>query len=124
MLLCAMFLAIGFTSCGDDDDNDEPSDSLVGTWLSKQIEHGEVWYVQLNFKSNGTVDYKEWVEGDSDYDDAYSGKWSTAGDVLTVKWTDDYDGETWTEAYRFSINGNKMMLYEYSDTEGELFIRQ
>lgn len=32
--------------------------------------------------------------------------------------------ETWTENYRFSINGNKMMLYEYSDTEGELFIRQ
>lgn len=49
MLVCVSF---AFTSCGDDDDDElDPENSIVGTWLSE--EH-EGFYGETTFKKNGT----------------------------------------------------------------------
>lgn len=50
MLMCVGF---AFTSCGDDDDDDEldPENSIVGTWLTESYSG---FYGQTTFRKNGT----------------------------------------------------------------------
>ena len=83
--LCVI-MAMAFTSCSDDDD--EPAgNSVVGTWrLSLKESDGEFWYCQYNFKSNGTLEVKDWISESnepSSYED--QGTYTVTGSFITIK---------------------------------------
>lgn len=117
--LC-FIMSMAFISCSDDEDEPE-KDSIVGTWLLSQPESdGEYWYCQYNFKSDGTFEVKDWStpsEEPSSYE--ASGAWSVSNDYLTLKFIDE-DPET----YRFSLDGNKLILYDYEEPGANVFVRK
>ena len=117
--LCVI-MAIAFTSCSDDDDEPE-NNSIVGTWLLSLPESdGEYWYCQYAFKTDGSFDVKDWStpsKEPSSYE--ASGTWSVSNDMLTLKFTDE-DPET----YRFSLEGNKLIIYDYEDPGANVFVRR
>ena len=97
MLLAMMVAALGFTACGDDDEDDGGSgysSFLVGTWQVEDEDSyaDEVEYVQ--FKSNGT-----YINVQYDEDGLYitKGTWKVSDNELTMKETDgEWKGTSFT----------------------------
>lgn len=87
---------IGFTSCSDDDD--ENNGGIVGTWQSV---HVDTW---------------EEIDGVLSEDGAYSGPYTGATAVFTAdgKYILKEDGETETATYK--LTGNKLILEADGDT--------
>ena len=109
-----MFLA---TSC---DTDDEPTDSIVGTWkLSLKDSYDEgYWYCQYNFKKDGTFEVKDWSSGSkepSSYE--ATGKWSTNNNILTLYFTD----EEYSETYSYKLDGKKLIIYDYEEDGPNVF---
>ncbi len=121
--LCVI-LAIAFTSCGDDDD--EPSNGtsgttgIVGTWRLTLVEsNGESWFCQYHFKADGTLEVKDWSSHSSEpasYE--AKGTYSVSGSYLTIK----IDGE-YEETYKFSLEGNKLIIFDYEDDGPNVFYK-
>lgn len=108
--LCVI-MAMALTSCSDDDD--EPaSNSIVGTWrLSLKESDGRFWYCQFNFKSDGTFEAKDWnseSKEPSSYE--WKGTYALSNSFITIK----FDGEG-EETYSYSIEGNKLIIYDYDE---------
>lgn len=118
--LCVI-MSLAFVSCSDDDgDGDKPTDkALVGKWrLTIDEGDGDVWYVEYNFKSNGDFEGTEFESGDRE---TFYGKWSVAGNMLTLDFYDDgeYDG---SETYEYAFDGKKkLIIYDYEDEGPNVF---
>ena len=114
LLAVAILSSIAFTACGDDDDDNDVSDSkIVGTWkheYSKSVykENGKVveeyedtwntYKMTWEFNSTGTLFMNE--EGDKEwYNYTYSGK------KLTV-----FDHEGYTEYTVKKLTGNTLII--------------
>lgn len=57
-----------FTSCGDDDKDDEPEGvqtAIVGTWNASDAEDGETVFITYTFRSNGMFSARYWSESES-----------------------------------------------------------
>lgn len=119
MLLCAIFMAVGFTSCSDDDDDEG---SIVGTWLYMVQEDEDQWYCQLDFKSDGSLHSKSWYFSDETDSREYTFKWSVTADILTLTGTEN--GETIKEAYRFKLDGNQLIIYDFDEDGPNVFVRK
>lgn len=108
--LCVI-MAIAFVGCSNDDDEPE-NNPIVGTWkLSLSEGGGSYWYCQYNFKSDGTFEVKDWTSNSTEpanYEG--SGTYSVSGSVLTLNYNEEE-----TETYRFSVNGNKLTIYDYEE---------
>lgn len=102
-------LCVGFTSCGDDDDDD--TNIAVGTWVTQE---GRRSYT-FTFRSNGsgTAIFK--------YEDSYSGtetdsekfSYTITGKnkgIITSDYNDSYSGSSKQVLY-FVIDGKHMSLY-------------
>lgn len=116
--LCVI-VAMAFNSCSNDDD--EPaSNGIVGTWrLALKESDGEFWYCQYNFKSDGTFEVKDWTsryEEPSSYE--AKGTYTISNSFITIK----VDGEG-EETYRYSLEGNKLIIYDYEDDGPNEFYR-
>lgn len=90
LLMVALFatMSFAFTSCGDDDEPDDPNnESLVGTW-ERTTNIDEDWWQKdyIQFKNDGTSISITDVHfmGQSEVSVEY-GKWSKNGNKLTVK---------------------------------------
>lgn len=124
LLFVALFatLPLVLTSCGDDD-NEPADDSIVGTWLlSIRDDYDDsIWYCQYNFKANGTFECKDWDsdEREPSYEDF--GTWVVSGDVITITWDGD---EEYPEIYRFSLDGNRLIIYDYEEPGPNVFVRR
>lgn len=109
--LCVI-MAMAFTSCSDDDD--EPaSNSIVGTWrLARKESASTLWYYQFNFNSNGNFEFKMWSpdEPEDPSPGEYKGTYTISNQFITLNYYDDDK-----EIYRFSIEGNKLILYDFED---------
>ena len=119
-VVLSLVLSISITSCGDD--NDEPEgNSIVGTWLlSIQEGDGEYWYCQYVFNSNGTFVVKDWNSDDpepAEFEDG--GIWSISNDMLTLDFQDDY-----VDTYRFVLDGNTLILFDYEEPGPNVFVRR
>ncbi|MBD5229461.1 MAG: hypothetical protein HDS69_05425 [Bacteroidales bacterium] len=120
--LCVI-MAMAFTSCSDDDD--EPvGNNIVGTWrLSLKEDDGGFWYCQYNFKSNGTLEVKDWSSEQkepSSYE--AKGTYTVSDSFITLKIDDEEEG-TYEETYRFSIEGNKLIIFDYEDDGPNVFYK-
>ena len=105
-------------SCGDDDDED--TNSIVGTW--KYTEEG--YWLKLTFNANQTFTwYEEETENGETWTASESGTWSIDGDILSI-YVDGY-----SDYAKFSVSGNTLLLY-WSDDDGgfdpepEVYYRQ
>lgn len=120
--LCVI-MSMTFTSCNDDDDEPE-NNQIVGTWrLSVKESGSEFWYCQYNFKANGTFEVKDW-SSTSPEPSSYeaTGTYSISESWLTLTFNED--GEYYTETYRFSISGNKLIIYDYEEDGPNEFLKK
>lgn len=113
-VLCLVLLMstcmVGFTSCSDDDEEDNTSTDIVGTWQSVNIDSWEEVdgersefkgpYTKMTFIF--TADGKLTIKDDGETD---SGTYKLAGDKLTVK-SEGGIGEMKVLA----LNGDKLII--------------
>ena len=97
LIVAAMFAAVSFSACSDDDDKDA---SIVGTWeyvhfmgynrgeliTDKDIPKNDEPYHKLTFNSDGT-----WREEYPNTNHTSQGSYSIDGDKLTKIFHDDKD---------------------------------
>ena len=108
--LCVI-MGMSFTGCSDDD---KPADNgIVGTWrLSFKESNSEWWHCQLHFKSGGTLEVKSWNSPTEKEPSSYEAKgtYSISNSFITIR----FDGED-EETYRFSLEGNKLIIYDFDE---------
>lgn len=119
LIAVALLMAIpSITSCKDDD-KDEPGGSIVGTW--KYTEDGG--YEIITFNSDGTykiyfADYGAPGDYDDYYDEEY-GKYQVSGNVVTL-----IDERGYEDSIPFSIDGNKLIVYDHDGDIECIYYRQ
>lgn len=107
-----LVMTISFVSCNDED-NDELSSSIVGTWIYEEdYSDDEYYYEEITFKSNGTfiVKWEEYYYGDYD-SETERGTYEIDGDELIVDFDDEISIVTIV-----SITSSKLIL---EDEEGD-----
>lgn len=115
MLLLVATLTLTFTSCGGDDDKDEPdqpvtSSFLIGSWTgSEHVPYQGDYYDELSFKKDGTFTL---VGNCRDYSNSYNyemrGTWKLNKNNLHLKYTFYLDGS-------FSLQEEKVCEILYDD---------
>ncbi|BFK46758.1 lipocalin family protein [Alistipes sp. i18-0019-D1] len=103
LIVAAMFAAVSFSACSDDDDKMNPN-NIIGTWQIIEIHENdsysdEIWptesdYYTYTFNENGTA---------------------------ILKW---HDGSNEEYNYNYSINGNVLTMNEKNTTEPMTYIFQ
>ena len=112
VMVSMLVMTISFVSCNDED-NDELSSSIVGTWIYEEdYSDDEYYYEEITFKSNGTfiVKWEEYYYGDYD-SDTERGTYEIDGDELIVDFDDEISIVTIV-----SITSSKLVL---EDEEGD-----
>ena len=104
LIVAAMFAAVSFSACSDDDDKDVNPNQIIGTWQIIEIHENdsysdEIWptesdYYTYTFNENGTA---------------------------ILKW---HDGSNEEYNYNYSINGNVLTMNEKNTTEPMTYIFQ
>lgn len=115
VMVSMLVMTISFVSCNDED-NDELSSSIVGTWIYEEdYSDDEYYYEEITFKSNGTfiVKWEEYYYGDYD-SDTERGTYEIDGDELIVDFDDEISIVTIV-----SITSSKLVL---EDEEGDRII--
>lgn len=115
-------MLIGLDSCKKDDD--VVSDPIVGTWkLAIQGDWGNgfygYWYCIFKFNGDGTMGVKSWEEQMVEPKEWYPGTWKINGDNIYLM----PEGED-TEIYKFNLEGNKLIIYDYEVSGPNVFVRQ
>lgn len=115
MMLGLMLMAINFTACNDDDDDDK-NPSIIGTW--EVISNGYV--SQLTFNADGSCFSKEWPQSNPNEVEVDTGKYIASGNTLSIWWASEADEEgPWT--CTFTIDGNRMTT---SENGGSVWFRK
>ena len=104
LIVAAMFAAVSFSACSDDDGKDVNPNQIIGTWQIIEIHENdsysdEIWptesdYYTYTFNENGTA---------------------------ILKW---HDGSNEEYNYNYSINGNVLTMNEKNTTEPMTYIFQ
>ncbi len=116
-----------FTSCGNDDDNNEPAPSIVGSWeLNSVLEDGEETfdpndcYDKSTFivNSDNTFKILYFAENQNgicyeDEDDNEFGTYTIDNNQLTLNVESDIDGED-EQDFTFSVSQTELVL-EFTD---------
>lgn len=107
--LLMVVLCLNFTACGDDDD-DDPSNPLVGVW---QNDEGHE-HLRLTFNANGTGEEYLFYDDDSEsYRHQFTYTYDSATSTLVITYE---DGGIAIETV--TINGNIMITAHTDDKEG------
>lgn len=134
-LLVLGLISFGFLSCSDDDDNeDNESSKLLGTWImiheegyeSERVNRKDYRYeydyyypedmkhkdaavgTTFEFRKNG-----EYYSGYDSYPTDYRGKWKYTGNKLIVSELDDMDGIEYPyELKVINLSSNELVLVE------------
>lgn len=123
MMLCVMFMAVVFSACSNDDDDDK-NPSIVGTWyIEETYDVGTSYeytsYTEITYGKNGMVTWycKDTYKNGETEIETEKGRYEVIKDVLRIWWEDDETEESegpWTAT--FKINGNKMTTSENGGT--------
>lgn len=104
LVYCVMSILIVFSACGDDDES--PSNPLVGTWRAEVNVKGRLMYWDLTFTSDYKFSYIDtYVEsgkiGEEDY-----GTYTVKNDTVTIN-AHGFGTST------FNINGDGLTFSEW-----------
>lgn len=119
-----IIMSFAFVACSDDDDK-SPENAIVGTWRLSLYEEEDdsYWYSQYEFRSDGTLSVKEWSEGSGEPGSfEATGKWTIANDWLVIEIVEE-GAYTYRESYRFSIDGDKLTIYDYEEDGPNVFVK-
>ena len=119
-----IIMSFAFVACSDDDDK-SPENAIVGTWRLSLYEEEDdsYWYCQYEFRSDGTLSVKDWSE-DSGELASYeaTGKWTIANDRLVIEIVEE-GVDPYRESFRFSIDGDKLTIYDYVEDGPNVFVK-
>lgn len=117
LIVAALFVAVSFSACSDDDDNKINPDQIVGTWQIIESQENnrnsdEIWptendYYTYTFNANGTAILK-WYDGSNE---VYNYSYSIKGNILTM----DEKNTTEPMTYIFQIKeltSSRLVLFE------------
>lgn len=97
--LLMVVLCLNFTACGDDDD-DDPSNPLVGVWQND--DEGE--HLRWTFRNDGSGEEHLFYDDDSEsYTYQFTYTYDSKSSTLIINYDDDD-----TDKYTININGNTM----------------
>lgn len=113
MTLLMVVLSVNFTACSDDDDEDKPANSIIGTWEVTGGSDGYDIGEKYTFYSNGTVSVE--YEGDTGI---FKYKLNSDSTILSI----DYEDGDGYEEMRLEITDNTLMKWTYVNYEGEYLI--
>lgn len=122
------FLCIGsltLTSCSSNDDDDGNNDaSLIGTWISNEVDDEYIVSLSITFNTNNTFSLvsSEVMTGETPTEDdifTNSGTYSTSGNSITVTFIED--GITISSTSTFEINGNKLTITDSYEEDGTTY---
>lgn len=124
LIIIALLMAtsLGFTSCGDDDDNNEP-DSIVGVWLStadvsetfingvsqgvEQESIDENNFTRLTFNADGSfIDFTSDDSNGTTNVSSDPGTYRVEGSTVFVL----YDGENESEQAEVTVNATTLVI--------------
>ena len=108
LLIMAVMASINFTACGDDDD-DDPSNPIVGVWQND--DEGE--HLRWTFNADGSGSEYLYYDDDSEsftYQFTYTYHRET--NVIEINYS---DGDT--DRYNVTINGNTLTAKNEYGTE-------
>ena len=101
-------LCLNFTACGDDDD-DDPSNPLVGVWQNE--DEGE--HLRWTFRNDGSGEEHLFQDDDSEsYTYQFTYTYDSKSSTLIINYDDDD-----TDKYTININGNTMTAKNEYGTE-------
>ena len=104
-ILMVAIVSIGFVSCGDDDDDEEQVNPIVGTWT--YVERN--WSEMCTFKSDGTFKLIWQEEG---YSGEESGTWNYNANDHKLTMTTVVGEKLGSHTYTVILQGNQMTLIE------------
>ena len=114
-MMMAAALSFGFTSCGNDDNDDgSSSNPLVGTWFTESEDHGELEYTEITYNKDLTCTWQCYSSDRTTLKESDTGTYKVEGNKLSIWW--ESEREYWKEdgpwTTTFSISGNKMTTTE------------
>ena len=117
--LLVIALCAGFTSCSDDEDDENP---LVGTWVSIENRNSVEYKDVMTINSDGTGSSAIYENGQIDKDgvDNFRYTYDENSKVFTWICEEDSDGES--DVYSMHVReltGSKLVLVDDMDEEGE-----
>ena len=105
--LLTVLMSVSFSACGgDDDDNGNTGNPIVGTWRAEVMSKGKLQYWDLTFTSDYKFACKETYADTGELKDERTGTYSVDKNVVTI----NADGFG-TSA--FQINGNELTFSEW-----------
>lgn len=116
--LLVIALCAGFTSCGDDDDENP----LVGTWVSIENRNSVEYKDVMTINSDGTGSSAIYENGQIDKEGVENFKYTydENSKVFTFIWEEDSYGETDIYSMRVQeLTSSKLVLVDDIDEEGE-----
>lgn len=117
--LLVITLCAGFTSCSDDDDDENP---LVGTWVNIENRNSMEYKEVMTINSDGTGSSAIYENGQIDKDGVENFKYTydENSKVFTFIWEEDSYGETDIYSMRVQeLTSSKLVLVDDIDEEGE-----
>lgn len=129
IIVAALFVAVSFSACSDDDDNNVNPNNIIGTWqIIESQESGresdEIWptekdYYTYSFKDNGTAILK-WYDGSNE---VYNYTYSIKGTVLTME--EKNSSEPMTYIFQIKeLTKSRLVLFEREvnpDDENDIY---
>lgn len=103
MVMLMALVTVGFTACGDDDDEPKES-SIVGTWSSKYVDEDGEGELLIQFTKSGDFHSVEVYDHEPPY--VEHGKYTVSGNKLTIVYDEDNEKET----YEYSIKGDNLTI--------------
>lgn len=101
-----------FSACSKDNDNNDPSNPLVGTWWIRYIEKSYHQYDEVTFYADYTYIHREYNEDDGlQLSNTITGRYEIEGNILRT--ISDSRGE-WTSEFKIS-DGNKLVFLAKGD---------
>ena len=118
-LLVGLFVSVvAFTGCSSDNE-DSPSNPLIGTWYVEGVDHeGESRITEVTYNADNSCTWREYGSDKTTIIDADTGTYKVDGNKLSIWW--DSEREYWEKdgpwTTTFTINENKMTTTEAGGT--------
>ena len=106
-IMMVAMLSVGFTSCGDDDDEGGSVNSdLVGTWTKQ---YDRLGVIGLKLTSNGEAYYNEWSTGETpNFDNVKSpARFTVSGSI--IRFTHPQE-KGYYEEYTYTLSEDKKQV--------------
>lgn len=117
MLLMMVALSVCMVSCGDDDDDEkEPTASIVGNWVQTN-NAGTVITLQFRANKTGIINYT-YADGSGDSNENFEYDYIEKDRSLTII------GSQLSGVYYVTLTATKLILVEFGESNGYEFTKK